>query len=54
MKTLDEIGKEEIKEYLGKGWLTHDGMWFYNVYKEFGIDLADIARAETKKEMSTQ
>lgn len=49
MRTLDEIGKEEIRDYLGKGWLTHDGMWFYTVYKEFGVDVANRLNKEAIK-----
>jgi hypothetical protein len=32
------IASRDIKEFLGKSWLTHDGMWFFNVYQEYGID----------------
>nr|MDO8134185.1 DUF6125 family protein [Candidatus Njordarchaeum guaymaensis] len=52
MRTLDEISKEEIKDYLGKGWLTHDGMWFYSTYKELGIDAANRLNKEAVKSMS--
>ena len=52
MRTLDEIDQEEIKDYLSKGWLTHDGMWFYNVYKEFGIDVANRLNKEAIKSNS--
>jgi hypothetical protein len=31
MKSLYAVGKEEIRDLLGKGWLTHDGMWFYRL-----------------------
>lgn len=52
MRTLDELSKEEIKEYLGKGWLTHDGMWFYTTYRELGIDLANRLNKKAIKSMS--
>nr|MDO8099740.1 DUF6125 family protein [Candidatus Njordarchaeota archaeon] len=52
MRTLDEISKEEVKDYLGKGWLTHDGMWFFNTYKELGIDAANRLNNEAVKSMS--
>jgi hypothetical protein len=38
---LNKIGKREIRDLLGKGWLTHDGMWFYHTYQELGIDKAN-------------
>ena len=31
MRSLYAVGKEEIRDLLGKGWLTHDGMWFYRL-----------------------
>ena len=41
MGMLDRIGKTEIRDLLGKGWLTHDGMWFYHTCREFGIEKAN-------------
>ena len=41
MSALDRIDKKEIRDLLGKGWLTHDGMWFYHAYKELGIEKAN-------------
>ena len=41
MGVLNKIGKREIRDLLGKGWLTHDGMWFYHTYQEFGIEKAN-------------
>jgi hypothetical protein len=41
MGALNKIGKREIKDLLGKGWLTHDGMWFYHTYQELGIEKAN-------------
>ena len=26
---------------LGKGWLTHDGAWFFHTYQEVGIEIAN-------------
>lgn len=37
MSALDRISKQEIKELLSKGWLTHDAMWFASCYQKFGI-----------------
>jgi hypothetical protein len=41
LSVLNNIGKREIRDLLGKGWLTHDGMWFYNAYQELGIEKAN-------------
>lgn len=41
MSVLDRIGKKEVRDLLGKGWLTHDRMWFYHTYKELGIEKAN-------------
>ena len=41
MNTLKEMDLRDVKEFLGKGWLTHDGMWFFNVYQAYGIDAAN-------------
>src|SRR4030042_1779037 len=41
MGVLDRIEKTEIRDLLGKGWLTHDGMWFYHTCQEFGIEKAN-------------
>jgi hypothetical protein len=38
---LNTLEKREIRDLLGKGWLTHDGMWFYHTYQEFGIEKAN-------------
>jgi len=41
MSALDRIDKKEIRDLLAKGWLTHDGMWFYHTYRELGIEKAN-------------
>jgi hypothetical protein len=41
MGVLDGIEKTEIRNVMGKGWLTHDGMWFYHTCREFGIERAN-------------
>jgi hypothetical protein len=35
MKLLE---KDELKELLVKGWMTHDAMWFYHCLQECGIE----------------
>ena len=42
MSVLNKVEKKEIRDLLGKGWLTHDGMWFYNTYQELGIEKANV------------
>ena len=41
MSVLNKIEKTELRDILGKGWLTHDGMWFYHAYQEMGIEKAN-------------
>lgn len=41
MNTLNRISKKEIRDLLGKGWLTHDGMWFYHAFQALGIETAN-------------
>lgn len=38
MGVLDRIEKAELRDLLGKGWLTHDGMWFYHTCQACGIE----------------
>lgn len=52
MSVLDEIEKTEIRNLLGKGWLTHDGMWFYNICQEFGIEKANELNKAAIKSMA--
>jgi hypothetical protein len=41
MRTFTDVTREEIRDLLGKGWLTHDGMWFLVVSRELGVDVAN-------------
>jgi len=41
VSVLNKIGKREIRDLLGKGWLTHDGMWFYHTQQELGVEKAN-------------
>lgn len=38
MGVLDRIEKSQIRDLLGKGWLTHDGMWFFHSCRELGVE----------------
>jgi hypothetical protein len=37
----EQSNKKELIEILGKCWMTHDGMWFYNTWMENGIESAN-------------
>jgi len=52
MNALEGIALKDIKEFLGKSWLTHDGMWFFNVCQEYGIDVANKLNRAAIKSMS--
>ncbi len=52
MGVLDGIEKTEIRNILGKGWLTHDGMWFYHTCREFGIEKGNELNKAAIKSLS--
>lgn len=41
MKSTKHLTFREVTELLHKGWMSHDGMWFYHCGKEFGIKKAN-------------
>jgi hypothetical protein len=41
MGILDRIEKSKMRDLLGKGWLTHDAMWFYHTCRELGVEKAN-------------
>jgi hypothetical protein len=41
LDSLNKIGTGEIRDLLGKGWLTHDFMWFYHTCQELGVGKAN-------------
>ena len=41
MRAPEELSLKEITDLLHKGWMSHDGMWFYQCLKEFGIEKAN-------------
>lgn len=41
MTALEGIDPSDLKEFLGKSWLTHDGMWFFSVCQAYGIEAAN-------------
>ena len=52
MRKFADASKEEIRELLGKGWLTHDGTWFYTVSSELGVDTANRLNKASIKGMA--
>ncbi|MBW1680124.1 MAG: hypothetical protein JRF59_07320 [Deltaproteobacteria bacterium] len=41
MRSWRDADWEEIKDFLGKGWLTHDGMWFYHCSRTLGMEVTN-------------
>ena len=39
-RTMNEMTRQEIADLLNRCWMTHDGMWFFQCYKAFGIEKA--------------
>jgi hypothetical protein len=52
MKPVQQISPEQIRDYLAKGWLTHDGMWFYNACQAVGIDQANAINRAAIRSMA--
>ena len=38
MERYEGIEKNRLRDLLNKGWMTHDGMWFFHCFQECGID----------------
>jgi hypothetical protein len=49
MKLLE---KDELKELLVKGWMTHDAMWFYHCLQECGIERTNKINKAAVRDMS--
>jgi hypothetical protein len=41
MKRYEDVDKEGLHDLLSKGWLTHDGTWFFSAANEFGLETAN-------------
>jgi hypothetical protein len=41
MPPSNKIEKEDTVDLLNRCWMTHDGMWFYHCFREFGIEKAN-------------
>ena len=51
MRLIDSLSKKELNELVGKCWITHDGMWFYQCLKEFGIEKTNKLNLEAIRGM---
>ena len=52
MKHLEDVTRDDLRELLGKGWLTHDGMWFYVVNTHLGTKVASKLNKQAIKAMT--
>jgi hypothetical protein len=41
MRHYQDIGKDDLQDLLGKGWLTHDGTWFLSAAGQLGMETAN-------------
>jgi hypothetical protein len=52
MSVLERVEKSELRDMLGKGWLTHDGMWFYHTSQAFGVEQANTLNRAAIRSMA--
>jgi hypothetical protein len=52
MRRLQDVERDELKDFLGKGWLTHDGMWFYHTYLDSGMEKANRLNREAIRSLA--
>lgn len=52
MKPIEQVTVAELRDLLGKGWLTHDGAWFLNVAGECGVEAANRLNKAAIKTMA--
>ncbi|MBU1671330.1 MAG: hypothetical protein KKF41_06300 [Actinobacteria bacterium] len=52
MRRLEDVPRGELKDYLGKGWLTHDAMWFYHTCRDSGIQEANRLNREAIRSLA--
>ena len=41
MELIQELSKDEIREFFSKNWMTHDAMWFGSCMQELGPEKAN-------------
>ena len=49
---LSRINKNDLRELLVKGWMTHDAMWLYHCFDECGIEKTNRINKAAVKSMS--
>ncbi len=52
MNALAKIGKQELRELLSKGWMTHDAMWLYHCLQECGMEQTNRINKAAVESMS--
>ncbi|MBP7736326.1 MAG: hypothetical protein KA369_10180 [Spirochaetes bacterium] len=53
MDSLQHLSPYRIRDYLAKGWLTHDGMWFFNALNTLGIETANALNRAAIRSMAS-
>lgn len=41
LRKAESLEQKEIVNFLNKNWMTHDGMWFFNCLREYGIEVTN-------------
>lgn len=52
MELMNQLDKNDVREFFSKGWMTHDAMWFYHCIKEFGPEKANRLNQAAVKSMA--
>ena len=52
MSAIDKLEKTELQELLIKGWMAHDGLWFYHSLQESGIEKTNRINLAAIRSMS--
>ena len=52
MERFDRIDKVQLRNLLNKGWMTHDGMWFFHCFRECGIEKTNKINTAAVKTMA--
>ncbi|MDD5533778.1 MAG: DUF6125 family protein [Syntrophales bacterium] len=52
MTFVRDLQKNEIVDLLQRCWMTHDGMWFFHCFREFGIEKANRINKEAIKSLA--
>jgi hypothetical protein len=52
VERFDKIDKIQLRNLLNKGWMTHDGMWFFHCFQECGIEKTNKINTAAVKTMA--